>query len=82
MAHPSLLTIPDDADLILAQSHVPVEINNAELDTGLTPALAQEIDGVLGGGRFKPGFERRQFDGVGHGFAVRANAVGFMVLFL
>jgi dienelactone hydrolase len=73
MSHPSLLTVPEDFELILSQSHVPIEINNAELDTALTPALAQEVDGVLGGGKYAPGYSRRQFAGVGHGFAVSAN---------
>ncbi|KAJ6462014.1 hypothetical protein C8R47DRAFT_1058258 [Mycena vitilis] len=74
MAHPSSLNVPTDFELVKAQSHVPVEINNAELDTGFTPALAEVTDGVLGDGRYLPGYFRRQFDGVGHGFAVRANA--------
>ncbi|KAF7327594.1 Chlorocatechol-degradation protein [Mycena kentingensis (nom. inval.)] len=74
MAHPSLLTIPDDAELILSESRIPVSINNAELDTGLTPALAAEVDSVLGDGQYAPGYLRRQFNGVAHGFAVRANA--------
>ncbi|KAJ7816945.1 alpha/beta-hydrolase [Mycena olivaceomarginata] len=75
MAHPSSLNVPTDFELVKAQSHIPVEINNAELDTGFTPPLAVETDGVLGDGQYAPGYLRRQFDGVGHGFAVRANAV-------
>ncbi|KAJ7244991.1 alpha/beta-hydrolase [Mycena haematopus] len=74
MAHPSFLDVPTDPELVKAQSHVPIEINNAELDTGFTPALAVVTDGVLGDGQYRPGYFRRQFDGVGHGFAVRANA--------
>jgi dienelactone hydrolase len=70
MAHPASLNVPTDFDLVKAQSHVPIEINNAELDTGFTPALALVTDGVLGDGQFPPGYFRRQFDGVGHGFAV------------
>ncbi|KAJ7713842.1 hypothetical protein B0H14DRAFT_3171518 [Mycena olivaceomarginata] len=56
-------------------SCAPVQINRAELDPGFTPALAVETDAVLGDGQYAPGYLRRQFDGVGHGFAVRANAV-------
>ncbi|KAJ7147175.1 alpha/beta-hydrolase [Mycena crocata] len=74
MAHPSSLDVPTDFDVVKAQSHVPVDINNAELDTGFTPPLAVETDGVLGNGQYRPGYLRRQFNGVGHGFAVRANA--------
>lgn len=73
MSHPSLLTIPDDFEVILQQSHVPIEINNSDEDTTLTPELALEIDAVLGGGAYKPGYARREFAGVGHGFAVSAD---------
>ncbi|KAJ6462308.1 alpha/beta-hydrolase [Mycena vulgaris] len=73
-AHPSSLNVPTDFDVVKAQSHIPIEINNAELDTGFTPALALETDAVLGDGQYRAGYFRRQFDGVAHGFAVRANA--------
>ncbi|KAJ6544816.1 alpha/beta-hydrolase [Mycena vulgaris] len=73
MAHPSFLTVPTDFDLMKEISHVPVEINNAELDTGFTPAVAAQTDAVMVG-QYAPGYLRRQFDGVAHGFAVRANA--------
>jgi len=73
MAHPSLLTIPDDAETLLRQSHVPVQINSAELDTDFTPAVAMEVDSILGDGKYKPGYNRTFFLGVGHGFAVSAN---------
>ncbi|KAJ7104299.1 alpha/beta-hydrolase [Mycena belliarum] len=74
MAHPSLLNVPTDFDLMKEISHIPVEINNAELDTGFTPAVAAQTDGVMANGQYTPGYLRRQFDGVAHGFAVRANA--------
>ncbi|KAJ7079822.1 alpha/beta-hydrolase [Mycena belliarum] len=74
MAHPSSLNVPTDFELVKAQSHAAIEINNAELDTGFTPAVALQTDAVLGNGHYAPGYFRRQFDGVAHGFAVRANA--------
>jgi len=74
VAHPSLLNVPTDFELIKAQSRIPIEINNAELDTGFTPAFALQTDAVLGDGQYASGYSRRQFDGVAHGFAVRANA--------
>lgn len=70
MAHPSSLNVPTDFVLAKEESRVPVEINNAELDTGFTPALALVTDGVMGNGQYAPGYLRRQFNGVGHGFAV------------
>ncbi|KAG6917346.1 hypothetical protein DXG01_002917 [Tephrocybe rancida] len=66
MAHPSLLTVPDDFLTLLAKSDVPIQLNTtinhvpghdrAELDTAFTPALQAVADSILG-------------DGVGHGFA-------------
>lgn len=74
MAHPSLLTIPDDAETIKAKSKVPVQIHNAGLDTGLTPALAKQIDGILGDDKYPPGYNRTEWPGVAHGFAVSPNS--------
>jgi len=73
-AHPSRLDVPIDFEIMKAQSHVPLQINNAELDTGFTQDLALKTDAVLGDGQYDPGYLRRQFDCVGHGFAVSANA--------
>ncbi|KAG6848413.1 hypothetical protein H0H93_000408 [Arthromyces matolae] len=73
MAHPSLLTVPDDFLLLLNESHVPIQFNTAELDTAFTPALQTVADDILGFGRYHPGYNRTFFAGVGHGFAVRAN---------
>ncbi|KAJ7674199.1 hypothetical protein B0H17DRAFT_162523 [Mycena rosella] len=74
MAHPSFLDVPTDFDLVKEVSHIPVEINNAELETGFTPAVVAQTDAVMGDGQYLLGYFRRQFDGVAHGFAVRANA--------
>ncbi|KAJ7158874.1 alpha/beta-hydrolase [Mycena filopes] len=74
MAHPSFLNVPTDFELMKAQSHIPIEINNAQLDTGFTPDVALQTDAVMANGQYVPGYSRRQFNGVAHGFAVRANA--------
>jgi hypothetical protein len=71
MAHPASLNVPTDFTFMKSVSHVPIEINNAELDTGFTPAVALQTDAVMGDGQYLPGYFRRQFDGVAHGFAVR-----------
>lgn len=73
MAHPSLLTTPDDFNTLLTHSHVPVQINSAQLDTAFSPAIQAIADSILGDGKYKPGYNRTFFTGVGHGFAVRAN---------
>ncbi|KAJ7284843.1 Alpha/Beta hydrolase protein [Mycena rebaudengoi] len=71
VAHPSRLSVPTDFERLVAVSMVPFEINNAELDTAFTPTLAVQADAVMAS--YKPGFFRRQFDGVAHGFAVTAD---------
>jgi len=73
MAHPSLLTLPDDYETVLEQSHVPVQINSGTLDTTFTPDNAAIVDGIMGDGKYAPGFNHTTFVGVAHGFAVRAN---------
>ncbi|KAF5384266.1 hypothetical protein D9615_003439 [Tricholomella constricta] len=73
MAHPSLLTIPDDFTTLLANSHVPIQINSAELDVAFPPATQAIVDGILADGKYEPGYNRTFFPGVAHGFAVRAN---------
>jgi hypothetical protein len=73
MAHPSSLNVPTDFEKMKTQSHIPVEINNAQLDTGFTPAVALQTDAVMADGQYAPGYFRRQFDGVAHGFAVRVH---------
>ncbi|KAF5337443.1 hypothetical protein D9758_017164 [Tetrapyrgos nigripes] len=72
MAHPSSLAIPDDYILVKANSTVPVQINSGEFDTGFTPALAEQTDEVMVG--YVPGYNHTAWAGVGHGFAVSANA--------
>lgn len=82
-AHPSALNVPEDFLLVRSQSHVPLQIHSAELDTALTQALAATVDDVMHGtgdftdlgGPYKFGYQRINHLGVGHGFAVRpANA--------
>ncbi|KAJ7643940.1 dienelactone hydrolase endo-1,3,1,4-beta-D-glucanase [Roridomyces roridus] len=71
VAHPSLLDVPNDFEVMKAQSHVPLEINSAEFDTGFTPTLAVETDAVMSS--YSAGYMRRHFSAVGHGFAVGAD---------
>ncbi|KAL0070067.1 hypothetical protein AAF712_002964 [Marasmius tenuissimus] len=68
MSHPSLFTIPDDVETLAANSTVPVEIHSADLDTILTPELAEEVDSIFVG--YSAGYQRFAYAGVGHGFAV------------
>jgi len=73
MAHPALLTVPDDFNTLIARSHVPVQINSAGLDTVFTLDDQAIADEVMGDGKYKPGYNRTFFPGVPHGFAVRGN---------
>ncbi|KAH9943847.1 alpha/beta-hydrolase [Amylocystis lapponica] len=73
LAHPSLLKIPDDFEKYREVSKVPLLINSCEVDSQFPPDLQAVTDGLLGGGKFAPGYERLYWDGCTHGFAVRGD---------
>ncbi|KAL8279155.1 hypothetical protein RQP46_008411 [Phenoliferia psychrophenolica] len=70
VAHPSLLKIPDDLETLKAKSKVPLLWNVAEQDYMYTYAAADQADKILGDTGL---YTRINFDGCGHGFAVRGD---------
>ncbi|KAJ6584183.1 hypothetical protein B0H10DRAFT_2234612 [Mycena sp. CBHHK59/15] len=73
ISHPSLLVIPDDLKKYRDVAKAPLLINSCTVDS-LFPLEAQaQVDDILGGGKFAPGYQREYFDGCQHGFAVRGN---------
>ncbi len=68
VAHPSLLT-PADLEAVQRAGR-PVLFNLAEHDEYFTPDMRELADGVFGS---DARFERRLWDGTGHGFATRGN---------
>jgi len=73
MAHPSLLEVPGDFEKLLASSSTPIQICAAELDYMFNTAQQDQVDQMLGGGKYKPGFEQIRFEGCAHAFAVRGD---------
>jgi len=71
--HPSPLPLPDDFNILLEKSNTAVLFNTCEDDTAF-PAEAQAMaDKMLGGGKYKPVYQRTYWKGCTHGFAVRGD---------
>ncbi|KAF5332150.1 hypothetical protein D9611_008178 [Ephemerocybe angulata] len=73
VAHPSLLTIPDDLEKYAATSKAPLLINSCTTDNLFPPEAAAKADEILGNGKFAPGYKREHWEGCTHGFAVRGD---------
>jgi len=73
VAHPSLLKVPEDIEKYLATSEAPLLINSCTYDPQFPPESQTKTDGILGEGKFKPGYKREYFEGCTHGFAVRGD---------
>lgn len=71
ISHPSLLQTPADFEKLLQVSNVPILINSCETDEQFPPEAQAKTDALLGGGKYKPGYERTYWPGCTHGFAVR-----------
>ncbi|KZT70790.1 alpha/beta-hydrolase [Daedalea quercina L-15889] len=73
VSHPSLWKVPDDIERYLVESKAPLLINSCEADEMFPKEAQENADAILGGGRFRPGYERTYWQGCGHGFAVRGD---------
>ncbi|KZW03086.1 alpha/beta-hydrolase [Exidia glandulosa HHB12029] len=73
ISHPSMLKVPDDFEKLLATSTVPLLINSCETDQMFPPEAQAQADNLLGGGKYKPGYERTYWPGCTHGFASRGD---------
>lgn len=71
IAHPGLVA-PADFETLRDASHAQFMIVSCEDDFSFGPELQLAADGVLGAGRYAPGYERKFYAGCRHGFAVRA----------
>lgn len=47
--------------------------NTCEVDPQFPPESQKIADEILGGGKYKPGYERTYWEGCRHGFAVRGD---------
>ncbi|TFY64644.1 hypothetical protein EVJ58_g2495 [Rhodofomes roseus] len=73
VSHPSFWKVPDDMERYLVESKAPLLINSCEVDAMFPKEAQEKVDAILGGGRFKPGYERTYWQGCMHGFAVRGD---------
>lgn len=73
--HPSRLSIPDDLIALLEKSEAAVLFNTCEVDRAFPIETQKIADDILGGGKYKPGYERTYWEGCTHGFAVRGDMV-------
>lgn len=64
------------------KAKAPLLINSCETDPQLPKEAQAQADEVLGGGKFKPGYERTYWEGCTHGFAVRGDLVRAPMLLL
>ena len=79
--HPSAMKIPEEFDNLLAKSNVPVLFNTCEDDRAFPIETQAVADEMLGGGKYKPGYQRTYWKGCTHGFAVRGDMVIVHFLF-
>ncbi|KAA1467612.1 dienelactone hydrolase endo-1,3,1,4-beta-D-glucanase [Dentipellis sp. KUC8613] len=70
--HPSMLEL-SDIDKYAETASAPLLLNTCEIDPAFTAEKQSRADEVLGGGRYKPGYERIFWPGATHGFAVRGD---------
>lgn len=73
LAHPSLLDVPGDIEKYKAQSKTPLMIATCDNDFTYPEEQADITDSILGDGKFAPGYERKHFKDVEHGFASRGD---------
>ncbi|THH00640.1 hypothetical protein EW026_g1923 [Hermanssonia centrifuga] len=73
LAHPSRLVCPEDFEKYKAESKAPLLINSCEEDRMFPPEQQTIVDGIMGEGKFAPGYQRTYWDGCTHGFAVRGD---------
>lgn len=76
--HPSPMEIPKVFDILLEKSNIPVLFNTCEDDRAFPVEVQAKADEMLGGGKYKPGYQRTYWKGCTHGFAVRGDMVEYL----
>jgi hypothetical protein len=57
-SHPSNLKVPEDLEKLLTTSRTPLLINAAEIDRQYPIESQLKGDEILGGGKYKPGYQK------------------------
>ncbi|KIJ65191.1 hypothetical protein HYDPIDRAFT_27910 [Hydnomerulius pinastri MD-312] len=73
VAHPSQLKVPDDFTKYLNNSKAPLCIEVGDVDVEFPLKNQETVDGILGDGKFAPGYKRDCWPNMEHGFAVRGD---------
>ncbi|TFY54020.1 hypothetical protein EVG20_g9875 [Dentipellis fragilis] len=73
MIHRSVLAAIRRDTEIRGNLHRAVLLNTCETDPQFPAEKQAKADEVLGGGKFAPGYERKYWPGVVHGFSVRGD---------
>ncbi|KAH7103536.1 alpha/beta-hydrolase [Auriculariales sp. MPI-PUGE-AT-0066] len=73
VSHPSMLQVPADFEMLVTKGTAPLLVNTCEKDEQFPIEQQTKADEVLGGGRYKPGYERTYWPGCEHGFTVRGD---------
>lgn len=70
LTHLSLMQVPADFDVLIAQSKASLHINSCEVDQQFPAEVQAKADEYFGNGKYAPGYKRDYWPGCTHGFAV------------
>ncbi|KAI6163537.1 dienelactone hydrolase [Pisolithus thermaeus] len=73
VAHPKQVDVPATFQALAEKGEAPFLLELGSEDTELSACDQEVIDGILGDGKYAPGYKRKVWDGCPHGFAVRGD---------
>lgn len=73
VAHPSQVVVPTTFETLAQKGKAPFLLEMGNEDVEIPVPQQEEIDGILGGGKYAPGYKRDCWPGCPHGFAVRGD---------
>ncbi|KAI6011618.1 hypothetical protein EDC04DRAFT_2609853, partial [Pisolithus marmoratus] len=73
VAHPSQVVVPTTFETLAQKAKAPFLLEMGSEDNDIPVPKQEEIDAILGGGKYAPGYKRDCWPGCPHGFAVRGD---------
>ncbi|KIN93181.1 hypothetical protein M404DRAFT_1009143 [Pisolithus tinctorius Marx 270] len=73
VAHPSQVVVPTTFETFAQKAKAPFLLEMGNEDNEISVPQQEEIDTILGGGKYAPGYKRDCWPGCPHGFAVRGD---------
>lgn len=73
VSHPSQLVIPTDFETLVQKAKAPLLLEMGDKDVEMPVQKQEQIDAILGDGKYAPGYKRECWPGCSHGFAVRGD---------